>query len=75
MGIVPAYRSRGLGARLINATLEAAFGAGFVRIESGVHADNEWAIALYDRVGFVREVPSRRWLELGWRSLRVAQPQ
>lgn len=55
MGIVPAYRSRGLGARLINATLEAAFGAGFVRIKSGVHADNEWAIALYDRVGFVRE--------------------
>ena len=22
-----------------------------------------------------RTVPSRRWLELGWRSLRVAQPQ
>ena len=23
----------------------------------------------------MRLVPSRRWLELGWRSLRVAQPQ
>jgi hypothetical protein len=22
-----------------------------------------------------REVPSRRWLELGWRSLRVVQPK
>ena len=55
MGIVPAYRGRGLGARLINATLEAAFGAGFVRIELDVQADNERAIALYERVGFVRE--------------------
>lgn len=55
MGVVPAYRGRGLGARLINSTLEAAFGVGFVRIELDVHADNARAIALYDRVGFVRE--------------------
>jgi RimJ/RimL family protein N-acetyltransferase len=55
MGIVPTYRGRGLGARLINATLKAAFGAGFVRIELDVQADNERAIALYERVSFVRE--------------------
>jgi RimJ/RimL family protein N-acetyltransferase len=55
MGIVRAYRGRGLGTRLINATLEAAFGAGFVRVELDVHADNARAISLYERVGFVRE--------------------
>jgi len=55
MGIIPAYRGRGLGARLLNATLEAAFDAGFVRVELNVHADNVQAIALYERVGFVRE--------------------
>jgi RimJ/RimL family protein N-acetyltransferase len=55
MGIIPAYRGRGLGVRLLNATLKAAFGAGFVRVELDVHADNARAIALYDRVGFVRE--------------------
>ncbi|MGA7196745.1 GNAT family N-acetyltransferase [Roseiarcus sp.] len=59
MGIVPAYRGRGLGARLLNATLEAAFDAGFVRVELNVHADNGRAIALYDRVGFVREGTQR----------------
>jgi RimJ/RimL family protein N-acetyltransferase len=55
MGILPAYRGRRLGARLLNATLEAAFDAGFVRIEFDVHADNARAIALYERVGFVKE--------------------
>ena len=55
MGIVRAYRGRGLGTRLINATLEAAFGAGFVRVELDVHADNARAISLYESVGFVRE--------------------
>jgi RimJ/RimL family protein N-acetyltransferase len=55
MGIIPAYRGRGLGIRLLNATLERAFDAGFVRIEFDAHADNVRAIALYDKLGFVRE--------------------
>lgn len=55
MGIVPAYRGRGLGLKLINATLAQARKAGFVRIELSVHSDNARAISLYDRVGFVRE--------------------
>jgi RimJ/RimL family protein N-acetyltransferase len=55
MGIVPAYRGRGLGLRLIQAILDEAHRAGFVRIELDVHADNARAIALYEKVGFVRE--------------------
>ena len=55
MGIVPDYRGRGLGLRLINAALAEARNIGFVRIELSVHSDNARAISLYDKVGFVRE--------------------
>jgi len=55
MGILPAYRERGLGRRLIDGALEKARGAGFVRVELDVYADNARAIALYEKVGFVRE--------------------
>jgi RimJ/RimL family protein N-acetyltransferase len=59
MGIVPAYRGRGLGLRLVQAVLDEARSAGFVRIELDVHADNARAIALYERIGFVREGVAR----------------
>ncbi|MER9586132.1 GNAT family protein [Mesorhizobium sp. M0276] len=55
MGIIPSYRGRGLGLRLINATLAQARRAGFVRVELSVHSDNARAISLYDKVGFARE--------------------
>ncbi len=55
MGIVPSYRGRGLGRKLINATVAQARKDGFVRIELFVHSDNARAITLYDKVGFVRE--------------------
>ena len=55
MGILPAYRGHGLGRRLLETTLEAAFAASFVRVELDVHADNARAIALYEKAGFVRE--------------------
>ena len=59
MGIVPAYRGRGIGLRLIQATLAQARVARFVRVELDVHADNARAIALYEKVGFVREGVAR----------------
>lgn len=55
MGILPSYRGRGLGRKLINATVAQARKDRFVRIELFVHADNARAITLYDKVGFVRE--------------------
>lgn len=60
MGVLPAYRGRGLGRKLIEKTLQAAQLAGFWRVELAVHADNPRAIALYERVGFVREGIKRR---------------
>ena len=55
MGVTPSHRGHGVGRRLINAALKQARETGFVRIEFDVHADNSRAIALYDKVGFVRE--------------------
>ncbi|MBA8876463.1 GNAT family N-acetyltransferase [Phyllobacterium myrsinacearum] len=59
MGIIPSYRGQGLGLKLINTTMEHARKARLVRIELDVHADNERAIALYEKVGFVREGVAR----------------
>ncbi|MBM7048164.1 MULTISPECIES: GNAT family N-acetyltransferase [Rhizobium] len=60
MGIIPTYRGMGLGRRLIETTLQAARNVGIERVELSVHADNSRAIALYERVGFVREGLARR---------------
>ena len=55
IGVVPDYRGRGIGARLMDQTLQQAFATGFVRIEFSVRADNLRAVRLYEKVGFVRE--------------------
>jgi RimJ/RimL family protein N-acetyltransferase len=55
MGLLPAHRGKGHGTELINAVVEDAHRVGISRIELTVHADNDRAIALYEKVGFVRE--------------------
>ena len=55
MGIIPGYRDRGLGRKLMLAALESAKTAGMHRVELHAHADNFRAIALYEKVGFVHE--------------------
>jgi RimJ/RimL family protein N-acetyltransferase len=67
MGIIPGYRGRGLGTRLITATLDAARAAGLRRIELDAHADNPGAIALYEKVGFVREGVARDAVQIDGR--------
>ena len=59
MGILPAYRDKGLGARLMQQTLDAARQCGLHRIELSVHGDNARAIALYEKIGFVHEGRAR----------------
>ncbi len=60
MGIIPAHRGGGLGKRLMLAALEQARVAGLIRIELSVHASNQRAIALYEKVGFLKEGVQRR---------------
>jgi ribosomal protein S18 acetylase RimI-like enzyme len=55
MGMLLAYRGRGIGERLLRASIDAARSAGFERIELSVYAANERAAALYRKVGFVME--------------------
>jgi ribosomal protein S18 acetylase RimI-like enzyme len=55
MGLLPDYRGRGIGERLIRATIDAARAHGFERIELSVYGRNPRAAALYRKVGFVHE--------------------
>ena len=55
MGVIPGYRGRGLGRRLIDASLAHAATRGLLRVELEVFASNEAAIGLYRKVGFVEE--------------------
>lgn len=71
MGIIPSYRGKGLGQRLMEATLQAARDAGFMRVELSVHADNARAIALYERVGFVQEGVARKFACIDGRYIDV----
>ena len=60
MGLLPAYRGRRLGRRLATAALDAAEVKGIERVELEVFSSNTRAIALYERLGFVREGVRRR---------------
>ncbi|WP_341210972.1 GNAT family N-acetyltransferase [uncultured Limimaricola sp.] len=55
MGVVTGHRGRGIGRALLDATLEAARGAGVRRVELSAYASNLAAIALYERMGFRHE--------------------
>ena len=48
-------RRRGIGSRLLSATLAAARDAALLRVELEVYASNTVAIALYERSGFYHE--------------------
>ncbi|NSY17605.1 GNAT family N-acetyltransferase [Neorhizobium sp. AL 9.2.2] len=64
MGIIPGFRDRGLGRRLIVNAVEAANRSGIHRVELDVHADNHRAIALYRKVGFQVEGVARDALKI-----------
>ncbi len=61
MGLLPEFRSRGFGERLLRQAVQASDAFGFRRIELGVFATNRVfatniaAAALYRKVGFVEE--------------------
>ncbi|WP_431050061.1 GNAT family N-acetyltransferase [Roseateles sp. L2-2] len=59
VGLLPAYRGQGVGRRLLAACLAKAKQNGITRVELEVRADNQHAIGLYERMGFVREATKR----------------
>jgi RimJ/RimL family protein N-acetyltransferase len=52
VGMLAAYRGRGLGLALIESTLEAARAAAFERVDLTVYRRNERAARLYRKAGF-----------------------
>jgi len=60
MGLLPAYRGRGIGEQLMRRSLSAARELGLSRIELSVRADNTRAAALYAKLGFQVEGSKRR---------------
>lgn len=59
MGVLSAYRGRGIGGRLLAACLSKALLNGITRIELEVRIDNASAIKLYERAGFKQEAVKR----------------
>ena len=55
MGLLPEFRGRGIGSRLLQAAISTAWGRGLSRIELTVREDNLRAKALYERMGFENE--------------------
>jgi ribosomal protein S18 acetylase RimI-like enzyme len=60
MGILPEYRGRGVGRRLLETCISKAWSKGITRIELEVRADNTRAIKLYEKFGFIQEALKSR---------------
>lgn len=60
IGLIPSARHLGIGAKLMQATIAAAWAQAMTRIELTVRVDNANAKALYERLGFEVEGLQRR---------------
>lgn len=60
IGVLPEYRGQGIGRRLLRAVAAKARAKGITRIELEARDDNERAVRVYERAGFVREGIKRR---------------
>lgn len=60
MGLLEGWRGQGLGRRLAERALAKSAATGLERVQLEVYADNARAIALYEKLCFVREGVRRR---------------
>jgi len=63
MGVLPEYRGQGVGEKLILACIAKAKTKGITRIELEVRVDNQCAIKLYEKVGFIHEARKRNAMQ------------
>lgn len=71
IAVDPAYRGEGLGAAMLECTLERLAGAGAVSVELMVRVDNKAAIRFYRRFGFRRAGRVAGYYEDGHTGLRM----
>ena len=64
MGVLPQYRGRGLGKRLLTDCIAAANSRGIDRIELEVRSDNRRALSLYCSLGFAVESIVKRAMRI-----------
>ncbi len=55
MGVIKSYRNKGIGSILLQETVNHAWGKGLMRLELEVFANNEPAIHLYQKYGYLHE--------------------
>jgi ribosomal protein S18 acetylase RimI-like enzyme len=55
MGMLPAYREKGWGKKLLQEAINLSFSTDFLRIELWVRGNNTNALMLYHKMGFVME--------------------
>ena len=55
MGVVANYRNQGIGGKLLTSVMQHAWDSGLKRLELEVFADNQAAIHLYEKHGYVQE--------------------
>lgn len=60
MGLLPAFRGRGIGRALLTTALEKARAQGILRVELSVLEGNDAAMALYRKCGFETEGFSKK---------------
>lgn len=64
MGLVPEFRGKGIGGKLLKAVLNHAKSFGLEKVELHVYTSNEPAIALYKKFGFEQEGLIRKYRKL-----------
>lgn len=64
MGLLPRFRGRGLGRRLLEECIAKSWSNGLTRIELEVRVDNVNAVSLYEKLGFQREGIKRHGMRI-----------
>lgn len=64
MGLLPEYRGKGIGSRLLKAVMDHAKTFGLEKVELHVYTSNEPAIALYKKFGFEQEGLIKKYRKL-----------
>ena len=64
MGLVPEFRGRGLGSKLLTKVLNHAKRFGLEKVELNVYTSNISAVALYKKFGFEQEGLIKKYRKL-----------